>query len=81
MLNFVGLPHTFWTEAVNTAAYFVNMSHNTSIKFKTPFELWYKRLCHYSMLRVFYYDVYALTTKDNRIKLDPKAKKYVFLGH
>lgn len=40
-----------------------------------------QRLVDYSMLRVFYYDVYAPTLKDNMTKLIPKVNKCVFLGY
>jgi hypothetical protein len=32
-------------------------------------------------LRIFGYDAYALTSKYQRSKLDPRSKKYVFVGY
>ncbi|KAL2634371.1 hypothetical protein R1flu_005850 [Riccia fluitans] len=48
-----GLPPEFWAEAVNTAAYLVNLSPCSAIRLKTPFELWHKWVPNYSKLRVF----------------------------
>lgn len=81
MLNLVGLSHTFWAEVMNTVTLFVNLSPNSSIKFKTLFELCCKQLDDQSMLRVFGCDVYALHLKYNSTKLDTKAKKCVFLDY
>ncbi|KAL2622484.1 hypothetical protein R1flu_002689 [Riccia fluitans] len=48
MLSHSGLPLEFWAEAVNTAAYLVNLSPCSAVQLKTPFELWHKRVPDYS---------------------------------
>lgn len=70
------LPYTFWAKF-----YLVNLSLNSSIKFNTPFELWWKWLGDYSMLRIFGCDDYSLNRKYNRTKYDHKAKKCTFLDY
>ncbi|KAL2642975.1 hypothetical protein R1flu_010562 [Riccia fluitans] len=81
MLSHSDLPQEFWVEVVNTEAYLVNMSLCSAIQLKTPFELWHKRMPDYSKLQVFGYDAYVHTPRENRTKLDPKAKKCYFLGY
>ncbi|KAL2621793.1 hypothetical protein R1flu_001998 [Riccia fluitans] len=76
-----GLPPEFWAEVVNTAAYLVNLSPCSAVQLKTPFELWHKWVPDYSRLRVFGCIAYAHTPRENRTKLDPKAKKCYFLGY
>ncbi|KAL2608265.1 hypothetical protein R1flu_026838 [Riccia fluitans] len=81
MLSHSRLPQEFWAEAINIAAYLVNLSPCSAIQLKTPFELWHKRVPDYSKLRVFGYDVYAHIPRENRTKLDSKTKKCYFLGY
>ena len=81
MLSQSGLPHEFWAEAVNTAAYLVNLSPSKAIDSMTPFEKRYGRPANYRTLIVFGCDAYPLTPKVNRSKLDPTSKKCVFLGY
>lgn len=68
----------FWTDVVNTACYLVNRSPSTAIDFKTPIKVWCNKPGNYSMLKVFgclaYYHV-------NEGKLEPRAKKGVFVGY
>ncbi|KAL2608965.1 hypothetical protein R1flu_027538 [Riccia fluitans] len=81
MLSHSSLPPKFWTEAINTATYLVNLSPCSVVQLKTPFELWHKRVPDYSKLQVFGCDAYAHTPRENRTKLDPKVKKCYFLGY
>jgi len=48
---------------------------------KIPQEVWKGHPCDYSKLRVFGCDAYALVPKHQRTKLDPKSKRYVFVGY
>ncbi|KAL2653778.1 hypothetical protein R1flu_021906 [Riccia fluitans] len=81
MLSHSSLPPEFWAEVVNTTAYLVNLSPCSAVQLKTPFELWHKRVPNYSRLRVFGCVAYAHTPRENRTKLDPKAKKWYFIGY
>ena len=81
MLSQSCLPHEFWAEAVNTAAYLVNFSPSSATGFKTPFEMRYGRPADYSHLRVFGCDAYVLTPSQLRSKLEAKSKKCILLGY
>ena len=81
MMSHARLPQVFWAEAVNTAAYLVNFSPHSAILFKTPFEMWHGREPDYSVLRIFGCDAYAHVPSIGRSKLDPRAKKCIFLGY
>ena len=48
---------------------------------KIPQEVWKGYPCDYSKLRVFGCDAYALVPKHERTKLDPKSKRYIFVGY
>jgi len=78
MLLGVGLPKSFWGEAVTTAAYLINRCPSTEIGFKTPMEVWSGKPTDYSSLKVFGALAYAHIKQD---KLEPKALKCVFIGY
>jgi hypothetical protein len=78
MLSNAGLDKEFWTEAVSTACYLVNRSPTTSIECNTPEEVWSGKPTDYSNFKVFGCPVYAHV---NERKLEPRAKKCVFVGY
>jgi len=78
ILSNIGLTRTFWAEAVNTTCYLINRGPHTSINMKTLYELWSGKSAHYSNLRVFGCIVYYHV---NEGKLEPGAKKGVFVGY
>ena len=53
MLLHSKLPKSLWEEALNTVCYLVNRSPSTTIKCKTPVELWSGKVANYSKLRIF----------------------------
>ncbi|GKD67588.1 retrovirus-related pol polyprotein from transposon TNT 1-94 [Tanacetum coccineum] len=78
MLSNAGLGKEFWAEVVTYACYLVNRFPSTAIDGKTPFEKCYgKPASDYDSSLVFgsaaYYHV-------KESKLDPKAKKALFMG-
>ena len=75
------LPHRFWAEALSTAAYLLNQSPTKTLDGKTPFQAWYGKKPNVNHLRVFGCFAYIHIPKDERKKLDPKAKKCTFLGY
>ncbi|KAJ4710008.1 Retrovirus-related Pol polyprotein from transposon TNT 1-94 [Melia azedarach] len=77
MLSNAELTRRFWAEAVSTACYLINRGPHTGINLKTPFEVWSGKLADYSNLRAFGCTVYYHV---NEGKLEPRAKKGVFVG-
>ena len=72
------LPKPLWAEALNTSCYFVNKSPSTTLNFKTPDEIWPRKLANYLNLKVFGCIAYAHTKQG---KLEPRAFKCAFLGY
>ena len=78
MLSNAGLGKQFWVEAVMSASPFINRLPSATLNSKTPLEVWSgKPINDYDTLHVFgstaYYHV-------NESKLDPRAKKALFMG-
>ncbi|KAJ4705817.1 Retrovirus-related Pol polyprotein from transposon TNT 1-94 [Melia azedarach] len=78
MLSNAELTRRFWAEAVSTACYLINRGPHTGINLKTPFEVWSGKPADYSNLRAFGCTVYYHV---NEGKLEPRAKKGVFVGY
>ena len=81
MLFDARLPHRFWAEALSTAAYLINRSPTKTLGEETPFEAWYGKKPCVKHLKVFGCAAYSHVAKDERKKLNPKAKKCIFLGY
>ena len=81
MLSDSKLPKRFWAEALSTATYLHNRSPTNAVKGMTPHEAWTGVKPNVSHLRVFGCDAYPHIPKDERSKMDPKAKKSIFLGY
>jgi len=76
MLSNAGL--YFWAEALAYACYLVNMLPSSVIGSKTPVEAWSRKFAqNYDLLRVFGCPSYYHVKED---KLDPRAKKGMFIG-
>lgn len=81
MLGAAGLEKAFWEEAVNTTCYVINRSPFTTIDLKTPMEMWTGKPVNYSNLHIFGSPVYVMYNAQETTKLDPKSRKYLFLGY
>ena len=81
MLADAHLPHEFWAEALSTAVYLHNRSPTKAVSGKTPYEAWTAKKPSVSHLRVFGCKPYAHVPKDERGKLDHKAKPCILLGY
>lgn len=81
MLRTANLPNSLWAEATKTAGYIVNRSPSTAIKLKTPMEMWIGKLADYSHINACGCHVYVIYNAQERIKLDPKFMRYIFLGY
>ena len=78
MFSNAGLSKNFWAEALAYACYLVNRLPSSAIGGETPLEVWSgKTAADYDLLRVFGYPAYYHVKDD---KLDPRAKKGVFVG-
>ena len=75
------LPKSFWAEALATAIYLRNRSPTKPVEGKTPYEAIYGEKPKVENLRVFGCTAYSLIPKDERHKLDFKARKCIFLGY
>ena len=81
MLSDANLPHTFWAEALSTAVYLRNRSPTKAVSGKTPYEAWMGKKPSVSHLRVFGCRAFAHVPKDERGKLDQKAKSCILVGY
>ena len=82
MLTETTLPQHFWGEALATAVYLKNRSPTTSTDDEiTPYEALYGRKPTVHHFRVFGCVAYSHIPKEERKKLDCKAKRCVFLGY
>ena len=81
MLLDAKLPKKFWAECVSTAVYLRNCCPTKAVKDKTPYEAWNGQKPKVNHLRLFGCDAYTHIPKDERGKLDSKARKCVLLGY
>ena len=75
------LPHSFWAEAVSTAAYLRNRSPTKAVAEMTPYEAWTGKRPQVDGLRVFGCQAFVHIPKDERKKLDSKSRRCIFLGY
>jgi len=81
MLNEKNLPNYFWAEAVGTAVYIMNRTPTVTVHGMTPEEKFTGKKPNVSHLRVFGCNAYVHVLDEKRSKLDPKAKKCIFIGY
>jgi hypothetical protein len=80
MLNEKNLPNYFWAEAVVIAIYIMNRTPTAVVHGMTLEEKFTSNKPDVSHLRVFSYIAYVHVPDEKRSKLDPKAKKCIFIG-
>lgn len=80
MIHAKGLNINLWAEAVNLAVYVLNRSGTSTVKGKTPYELWWGKPTSIENLHAFGTGVYVHVPKQKRRKMDPKSKKCIFVG-
>ena len=81
MLVGAHLPQMFWAEALATAVYLKNRSPTKALNEFTPYEAWSGVKPTVNHLKVFGCAAYAHISKEERRKLDSKAKKCILLGY
>ncbi|GFX97551.1 retrovirus-related Pol polyprotein from transposon TNT 1-94 [Trichonephila clavipes] len=82
IIYYANLPLKLWAEAVNTSVYVLNRTGPTSVKDKSPYELWFsKEVISIDHLRVFGTECFVHVPQQKRRKWDKKSVKGVFVGY
>ena len=81
MLSDLKLPKKFWAEGLSTASYVRSRSLTSAVQAMTPYEVRKDYKINVKHLRIFRCSAYAYISKDERSKMDPKAKKSFFLRY
>ena len=81
MLSHAKLPKSFWGEAMRTAVDLINLSPSVPLNGDVPERVWRGKDVSYDHLRVFGCRAFVHIPKDERSKLDDKAKPCIFLGY
>ena len=81
MLSTSKLPYKFWAEALARAVYLRSRSPTKAIEGMTPFEALTGEKPNVDHLKTFGCAAYAHVPKDERLKLDSKSRKCIFLGY
>ncbi|XP_019157450.1 PREDICTED: uncharacterized protein LOC109154018 [Ipomoea nil] len=75
-----GLPINLWGHCVLHASFLINRLPTTALDGKIPFEVMFGKPVDYNQLRTFGCLCFGATIKQGRNKLQPRAKKCVFIG-
>jgi hypothetical protein len=81
MLSGAELGQELWAEVVGIACYMFNRSPSSVLDDKTSHEVWSGKKPSLQHLRAFGCDAYVHVPKENRIKLDKKVEKCIFIGY
>jgi len=74
------LPKAYWCYVVIHVVHIINRLPPTVKNNVCPYQILYKKPPTYLNLKVFGTLCFASTLENNRTKLDPRARKCVFLG-
>jgi len=74
------LPKSYWSYAVNHVVHLINRMPSAILKDKSPYGMLYQKPPTYLDLKTFGCLSFAYTFDVNRSKLDPRARKCVFIG-
>ena len=80
-MNEKEMPEYYWAEVVHTIVYIMNRTPTTVIHGMTPEEMFTAKKPNLSHLKVFGCLAYVHVPYELRAKMDPKAKKCVFIGY
>jgi hypothetical protein len=74
------LPKNFWAHAVNHAIHIINRLPSPFLNHQSPYQILHQTLPDISTLKVFGSLCFATTLKANRLKLDSRSRKCLYLG-
>ena len=80
MLSHSKLPKYFWGEAMRTSIDLINLFPSVPLKGDVLERVWIEKDISYDHLRVFDYRAFVHIPKDERSKLDVKAKPCISWG-
>ena len=75
------LPQSFWGEALCVASYVINLTPTIALQGDVPENVWTGKNTSYDHLRVFGCKAYVHVPRDERSKLDAKARQCIFIGY
>lgn len=81
LLKAAKLEKQLWAEAINFGTYVLNRTGTSTVKEKSPYELWYGSEVNIKNFKVFGSEVYSHIPNQKRGKWDEKAKRGVFVGY
>lgn len=70
-----------WAGGVNTATFVRNRSGTSSIKGKTPYELWHQKEADFNYFQTFGTEAFVHIPKQKRRKWDKKAEEGIMVGY
>jgi hypothetical protein len=74
------LPKQLWGEAISAAIYLFNRTPNSTLSFKTPFELAFGKKPDISEIRIWGSLIYKKNA-ETKGKLEPRASSYYLIGY
>jgi hypothetical protein len=82
MIRGQNMPKFLWEHAAAHAAYLQNRAYTTTIKEKTPYEVWYGKRPNIAHLREFRCPVWVLLQGQHvERKILPKSKRRLYVRH
>ena len=81
MLSHAKLSRSYWGEALRTAVHVINRSPSKPLNGEVPEKMWSGKEATYDHLRVFGCRAFVHIPKDERTKLDDKARQCIFVGY
>lgn len=75
------LPKHFWAHSLSHIVFLINRLPSKFLQFQTPFQILHQSFPYYSNIKVFLLLVFSSKSNHNRIKLDPRSHKYIYLGN
>jgi transposase InsO family protein len=75
------LPKSYWTYAVSHAVFLINRVTTPLLHHKSPYQMLHDSIPDPNVFKVFGCLCFASTLQAHRTKLQPKARKAVFLGY